>query len=107
MKDNLAAMIERACDAGARVLLVGVQLPPNYGPRYTERFQAIYRELAREHDLALLPSLVDGIGTETELMQMDGIHPNGDAQPLIRDRVWQALKPLLEQNDRRRTATSG
>jgi acyl-CoA thioesterase-1 len=78
------------------VLLVGVQLPPNYGPRYTERFQAVYRELAREHEVALLPSLVDGIGTERELMQADGIHPNAAAQPLIRDRVWQALRPLLE-----------
>ena len=78
-------------------MLVGVQLPPNYGPRYTKRFQAIYRELAREYDLALLPSLVDGIGTEQNLMQMDGIHPNGVAQPMIRDRVWEALVPLLNK----------
>lgn len=96
MKDNLAAMIGAARAADARVLLVGVQLPPNYGPRYTERFQAVYRELAREHGVALLPSLVDGIGTERELMQADGIHPNAAAQPLIRDRVWQVLQPLLE-----------
>ena len=96
MKDNLAAMIASIRAAGARVLLVGVQLPPNYGPRYTERFQAVYRELAREQEVALLPSLVDGIGTERTLMQADGIHPNAAAQPLIRDRVWQALSPLLE-----------
>ncbi len=99
MKDNLAAMISSAQEAGAQVLLVGVQLPPNYGPRYTERFQAVYRELARERDLALLPSLVDGIGTEQNLMQADGIHPNAAAQPLIRDRVWEALVPLLERTD--------
>ena len=95
MKDNLAAMISSAQQAGAKILLIGVQLPPNYGPRYTQRFQAIYQELAREHDLALLPSLVDGIGTESKLMQADGIHPNATAQPLIRDRIWKELQPLL------------
>ncbi|MEN8107504.1 MAG: arylesterase [Pseudomonadota bacterium] len=100
MKSNLAAMISSAREAGAQVLLIGMQLPPNYGPRYTERFQAIYHELARERDLALLPSLVDGIGTEQNLMQPDGIHPNATAQPLIRDRVWEELLPLLEQADR-------
>lgn len=98
MKDNLATMIASAQLAGAKVLLLGVQLPPNYGPRYTQRFQAIYQELAREYDLALLPSLVDGIGTESELMQADGIHPNAAAQPLIRDRIFKALQPLLERN---------
>jgi len=97
MKSNLGAMIASVQETGAQLLLVGVQLPPNYGPRYTERFQAVYRELAAEHDLALLPSLVDGIGTEQDLMQQDGIHPNVSAQPLIRDRVWEALLPLLDQ----------
>ena len=95
MKSNLGAMISSVQETGAQLLLVGVQLPPNYGPRYTESFQAVYRELAAEHDLALLPSLVDGIGTEQNLMQQDGIHPNVSAQPLIRDRVWEALLPLL------------
>ncbi|MGB5539424.1 MAG: arylesterase [Gammaproteobacteria bacterium] len=99
MKDNLAAMIASVREAGAQLLLIGVQLPPNYGPRYTERFQAVYRELAREHDTALLPSLVDGIGTEQSLMQPDGIHPNAAAQPLIRDRVWETLEPLLERTE--------
>jgi acyl-CoA thioesterase-1 len=97
MKSNLDAMISSVQETGARLLLIGVQLPPNYGPRYTERFQSVYRELAVEHDLALLPSLVDGIGTEQKLMQQDGIHPNASAQPLIRDRVWEALLPLLGQ----------
>jgi acyl-CoA thioesterase I len=102
MKNNLAAMITSAREAGAQVMLVGVQLPPNYGPRYTQRFQAIYHELALDRDLALLPSLVDGIGTEQNLMQADGIHPNGTAQPLIRDRVWKELVPLLDQAGRSR-----
>ncbi len=99
MKGNLAAMISSAHEAGSQVLLFGVQLPPNYGPRYTERFRMIYHELAREHDLPLLPSLVDGIGTEQNLMQPDGIHPNAAAQPLIRDRAWELLEPLLDTAD--------
>lgn len=95
MKSNLDTMISSVQEACAQVLLIGVQLPPNYGPRYTEKFQAIYHELARERDITLLPSLVDGIGTEQNLMQADGIHPNATAQPLIRDRVWEVLVPLL------------
>ena len=97
MKSNLDAMIASAQQAGSQVLLIGMQLPPNYGPRYTERFQSIYHELAGERNLALLPSLVDGIGTKQNLMQEDGIHPNAVAQPLIVDRVWKELVPLLEQ----------
>jgi acyl-CoA thioesterase-1 len=97
MKSNLAAMIASSQEAGSQVLLIGMQLPPNYGPRYTERFQSIYHELAGERNLALLPSLVDGIGTKQNLMQQDGIHPNAVAQPLIVDRVWKELVPLLDQ----------
>ena len=107
MKDNLAAMISSAQAAGAEVLLIGVQLPPNYGPVYTQRFQAIYHDLAREHGLALLPSLVDGIGTESSLMQADGIHPNAAAQPLIRDRIWKELRPLLDKTVRSPAQTPG
>ncbi len=97
MKNNLAAMISSSQEAGSQVLLIGMQLPPNYGPLYTERFQSVYHELASERNLALLPSLVDGIGTEQNLMQQDGIHPNVVAQPLIADRVWKELVPLLDQ----------
>lgn len=97
MKTNLAAMITSSQAAGAQVLLIGMQLPPNYGPLYTQRFQSVYQELASEAKLALVPSLVDGIGTEQSLMQPDGIHPNADAQPLIVDRVWKVLMPLLDQ----------
>jgi acyl-CoA thioesterase-1 len=107
MKGNLAAMISSLQQTGAQLLLIGVQLPPNYGPRYTDRFQAVYRELAREHDIALLPSLVDGIGTEQDLMQPDGIHPNATAQPLIRDRVWEELLPLLDQPGHSQPAPPG
>ncbi len=96
MKRNLAAMIKIVGDYGAEVLLIGVQLPPNYGRRYTEAFQGVYHELAREYDLPLLPSLVDGVGTRADLMQADGIHPNSEAQPLIVARVWKQLLPLID-----------
>jgi len=99
MKNNLAAMIASSRESGSQVLLIGVQLPPNYGPRYTEKFQSIYQELASEYGVVLLPSLVDGIGTEQALMQDDGIHPNTIAQPLIAERVWKVLLPLLEPAD--------
>jgi len=96
MKGNLAAMIQTARRHQAEVLLIGVQLPPNYGPRYTQQFHAVYHELAQDYGVALLPSLVDGVGTRTELMQADGIHPNSKAQPLIVTRVWQQLRPLID-----------
>ena len=95
MKNNLASMIETAQQNNASVLLIGVQLPPNYGARYTRQFEAIYRELAEEHAIALLPSIVDNVGTQSELMQADGIHPNSKAQPMILARVWEKLRPLL------------
>ena len=97
MKENLAAMISTARQSGAQLLLVGVELPPNYGKHYTDKFRAVYRELAVEHQVALLPSLVDGIGTRAELMQSDGIHPNGRAQALIAARVREELQPLLQR----------
>ena len=97
MKDNLAAMIRAVRQSGAQLLLVGVELPPNYGKHYTDKFRAVYRELAAKHQVALLPSLVDGVGTRPELMQADGIHPNGRAQALIAARVREALQPLLQQ----------
>jgi acyl-CoA thioesterase-1 len=96
MKQNLAAMIEMSRQHGAQVLLIGVELPPNYGPLYTEKFHAVYHQLAGEYRVALLPSMVSDVGTRSELMQDDGIHPNLDAQPLIAERVWQHLRPLLE-----------
>ena len=96
MKNNLAAMIDSVRDSGARVLLVGVQLPPNYGPVYTERFQAVYRQLARELEVNLLPSLMDGVGLQPALMQSDGVHPNAQAQPVILEQVWDRLAPMLE-----------
>jgi acyl-CoA thioesterase-1 len=96
MRDNLAAMIELAQAQHAAILLIGVDLPPNYGPQYTQKFRAIYRSLAADYQVALLPSLLDGVGTRTDLMQADGIHPNGKAQAGIAARVAEHLEPLLK-----------
>jgi acyl-CoA thioesterase-1 len=95
MKQNLTAMIERSQKAGARVLLVGMRIPPNYGPDYADAFEKSYAELAKRHKTALLPFLLDGFAEKPELFQADRIHPTQEAQPLIEQRVWAALKPLL------------
>ena len=95
MKHNISMMITKAKRPGAKVLLVGVQLPPNYGKTYTERFQAIYREIAAEQGVALAPSLLEGIGSRDDLMQPDRIHANAKAQPRMMENVWPQLRSLL------------
>jgi acyl-CoA thioesterase-1 len=94
-RDNLAAMITAIKARNARVLLVGVQLPPNYGPAYTTRFREMYAGLAHEHRTALVPFLMEGVALDATLMQADGLHPNAAGQPRLLDNVWKALKPLL------------
>lgn len=95
IRENLAQMIELSQNAGARVLLSGIQIPPNYGPRYTGPFYAQYTELAEQYGLVLIPFLLEGIADNVELMQDDGIHPTAEAQPLIVDIVWPALNSLM------------
>ena len=93
---NLEAMVRAAQTAGARVLLVGIHLPPNYGPEFTRKFHAIYHELARAHDTALVPFLLEGVALTPGLMQPDGIHPRAAAQTRLLDNVWPHLEPLLK-----------
>lgn len=95
MKQNLTAMIEQSQKAGARVLLLGMKLPPNYGPDYTQDFEAAFGELARRHRTALVPFLLEDITEQADMFQPDRIHPTETAQPLMLDRVWKALRPLL------------
>ncbi|MEW6688784.1 MAG: arylesterase [Pseudomonadota bacterium] len=95
MRKNLGAMIERAQKAGARVLLVGMRLPPNYGIPYTHAFEQAFAELAKRHRAAFLPFLLEGVGGQEELFQPDRIHPTERAQPAVLDNVWAKLKPLL------------
>jgi acyl-CoA thioesterase-1 len=96
MKQNLSRIIEQAHKAGARVLLVGMKLPPNYGPDYTGAFEAAFGELAKRHKTALVPFLLEDFATRPELFQPDRIHPTEAAQPLMLERVWKALQPLLK-----------
>jgi acyl-CoA thioesterase-1 len=90
---NLDAIIERAKATKAKVLLLGIQLPPNYGPAYTERFRKLYPLLAKKHGVSLLPFMLEGIPPEQFLP--DNLHPNAAAQPRILRNVMQQLKPLL------------
>jgi acyl-CoA thioesterase I len=96
MKSSLAAIIKESQTAGARVLLVGVKLPPNYGDDYTMAFEAAYRELARSHRVALVPFILEDFADKPEFFQPDRIHPTESAQPLMMERVWGGLKPLLK-----------
>src|SRR3546814_9773696 len=80
-------MIRISRDAGAKVLLIGTELPPNYGSAYRDRFRAVYSDLARRHDLVLLPFLLAGVALEPGLMQDDGLHPTAAAQPRVLDNV--------------------
>jgi len=92
---NLQAMIDASREAGARVLLIGMRMPPNYGPDYTSRFERAFQELAKTNKLRLVPFMMDGFADKPAYFQRDGIHPIADAQPLILDTVWRELKPLL------------
>jgi acyl-CoA thioesterase I len=105
-KHNLHAMIAQAKSAGAKVLLLGIRLPPNYGIRYTERFQRLYRELAAETGVPFVPFLLEGVATDTALMQADGIHPNAAAQGRVLDNVWERLQPLLYPGARNQRSKS-
>jgi acyl-CoA thioesterase-1 len=95
MRANLAQMAALCAAAGARVLLLGMQIPPNYGPQYTQQFSSSYGAVARDKNLPLVPFLLNGIALNPQLMQADGIHPNELGQPKLLDNVWPSLKPLL------------
>jgi acyl-CoA thioesterase-1 len=94
-RENLAKIIELARAARARVLLVGMMIPPNYGPRYGEEFRQMYATLAGEYSLAFVPFMLDQVALNPELMQADGIHANAAGQPKILANLWPELKPLL------------
>lgn len=95
MKENLQTMARQAKASGAQVLLVGMRLPPNYGPKYTADFEAVYRDVAKAEKLSLLPFLLEPIALDAGAYQPDGLHPTASAQPKILDHVWSALQPLL------------
>ena len=98
MRANLEHMADLAAAAGAKVLLLGMQMPPNYGPDYTEQFRRCYGEVARDKKLPLPPFLLQDIALAPALMQADDIHPNSLGQPKLLDNIWPALHPLLRQS---------
>lgn len=98
MEDNLTAMILAAKKQKARVLLVGIRLPPNYGGNYTQKFEAVYRNLAKHQKISLLPFLLEPIAQDAQYFQADGLHPTAEAQPRILNHVWPSLAPLLKSS---------
>ena len=95
LRDNLDAMIAMAQRTGARVLLLGIELPLNYGPQYRDGLRAVYAGLARSRHTALVPFLLDGVALDPALMQADGLHPVAKAEPRVLNNVWPALQRLL------------
>ena len=97
MRANLTQMVELATAAGAKTLLVGMRMPPNYGPEYTEQFAMVFSDLARDRKLPLVPFLLTDIALSPTLLQGDDIHPNAAGQPVLLENVWPTLKPLLHK----------
>lgn len=95
LRDNLEQIVRRVRAAGARVLLAGMRVPPNYGDEYARDFAAVFPEVARRTGVALAPFLLDGVAGEARLNQADGIHPTAEGQRLIASRLWSHLRPLL------------
>jgi acyl-CoA thioesterase-1 len=98
VKHNLQQIIEQLRKAGATVILAGMKLPPNYGPDYTTRFEAIYPALAKEYDLPLIPFFLDGVGGASSLNQADGIHPTTEGYEIIVEQVLKVLEPVLSKH---------
>ncbi len=96
MQQNLSAMVEQGQAAGARVLLLGMRLPPNYGQRYNQRFESAYVEVAQQSGAHLLPFFMEGVAGVPGMMQADGIHPTAQGQPLLLENAWSLIRELLQ-----------
>jgi acyl-CoA thioesterase-1 len=99
LRSNLTKMIELSRASGAEVVLAGIQIPPNYGPAYTQALAAVYAELAERFDASLIEFLLADVALNRELMQPDGIHPNAAGQEIVFANVWRVLGPLLTPRD--------
>ena len=95
-RDNLTKMVELTQNAGAKVILAGMQIPPNYGPAYAEAFKRVFPQVADQTKAALIPFLLAGLETDRTLFIEDGIHPSEQAQPKILDNVWEVLEPFIK-----------
>jgi len=96
ISQNLTKMIKLSQKSGAKVLLLGMRIPPNYGKTYSERFANQYQQLVSDHKIKWVPFLLNGIAGQVGMMQADGIHPTKNAQPIMAQSVWQVLLPILE-----------
>ena len=100
MKGNLQSIIESSRASGASVILLGIRIPTNYGPRYTSAFEAVYRDLAEQMDIPWIEFFMEGVALDDSLMQADGIHPNEAAQPILLDNAWpMVLRALSDRID--------
>ncbi|MDO9366466.1 MAG: arylesterase [Methylotenera sp.] len=97
MTENLSAIIQQSKKSGAKILLIGMKIPPNYGPQYTETFSQSYQQLSLEHKIPLVPFMLDNIAARPSLIQDDGLHPNALGQPLILEIIWPKLQRLLKK----------
>ena len=95
MKIEPPALIQGYLRTGAKVLLLGIDVPPNYGPAYRQRLRQVYADLARQHGVALVPFFLEGVALQPGLMQSDGLHPTAAAQPRLLENAWPLLEPLL------------
>jgi acyl-CoA thioesterase-1 len=95
MRRNLSAIIEEFQSAGAKVILAGMEVPPNYGPTYAGSFRNVFKTLAKEKGMPLIPFFLEGVGGHPELNQDDGIHPNAEGYDVVVENVWKILKPML------------
>ncbi|MDB6086598.1 MAG: Arylesterase, partial [Gammaproteobacteria bacterium] len=97
MRSNLTKMAELSLSTGARVLLLGMRIPPNYGPEYTEKFRSVFADVAKAKKVPLVPFLLSDIALSPELMQSDGVHPNGLGQQVLLANVWPSLKAIAHK----------
>jgi acyl-CoA thioesterase-1 len=97
MRSNLSEMIISVQSRGARLLLVGIEMPPNYGDAYLQSFRAVYSDLAQSYKVPLVPFFLDHVALNDSLMQADNVHPNEKGQPILLENIWPRLKPLLQQ----------
>ncbi|MEM7026724.1 MAG: arylesterase [Pseudomonadota bacterium] len=99
IKNNLVYIIKRIQETTAQIILIPMQLPPNYGQAYNQKFQQVYKSIANEYDIILSPFILENIATDTELMQDDGIHPVAMAQPKMLENIWPTLEAIMQRLD--------
>ncbi|MGC9457025.1 MAG: arylesterase [Halothiobacillaceae bacterium] len=95
IRQNLLTMLNQVSESGARPILIGIMLPPNYGPMYADGFARMFAEIAEAESVPLVPFLLEGVATDRQLMQDDGLHPTAEAQPILFKNVWAVIEPLI------------